>query len=44
MYCEYLICFPCLFVWRTCDECCKSFCYIDTKIKSVNDEKNIESK
>ena len=26
MYCEFVCCFPCMFVMKTCDECYKFFC------------------
>ncbi len=29
MYCEYLCCFPCLYLSRICDVCCAYLCCQD---------------
>ena len=37
MYCEFMLCFPCLYIMRTCDICCKTY------ICCVWDEKDVKS-
>lgn len=39
MYCEYYCCFPCLFIMRVCEECCKHYCCC-TNEKVVHVEEN----
>ena len=38
MNCEYYCCFPCLFVWRVCDECFKGCFMKEEKIKPIENE------
>lgn len=43
MYCEYYCCFPCLFIMRVCEECCKHYCCSNEKVIHV-EENNINLK
>lgn len=39
MYCEWLCCFPCMFIMKTCDECYKALCcQISAKVQCQNNE------